>query len=104
MREVRKLRKHFPNFPRLGGILLSPTETELQTLKKKKGVDKFWIVNSEYHWTALVRKGNKWYEIDSFNRDLEGPEFENFDLPEKQKESESDCGQRTLAGIKLLFD
>lgn len=69
------------------------------------GENMFWILNTNEHWTAVAKKGGEWFEIDSFNRDLLGSEFEDFKLAEndEQKIWETDCGQRTLASIYELF-
>ncbi len=88
-----------------GGILLDPTHSELNKIQKliSNGDRKFWIINRDNHWTAIAVKDNKWYEIDSFNRDLEGKDFKDFKLSTRQKNYEKNCGQQTLAALYELF-
>lgn len=95
-----------------GGLLINPTLTSLKKLKREcKTKRKFWIINRDEHWTAIVKKDGKndqdeWKEIDSFNRDLNGASFKDLCLSKinKQKINETDCGQRTLTKIIMYFE
>jgi len=62
------------------------------------------LLNKDVHWTAVYKKHNKLYEIDSFNRDLLGARYIDDKVPRsfKQTPYTSDCGQRTIA--KLIAD
>lgn len=89
-----------------GGMLLDPTAKMLSLIKKNNNgsIKIFFLINHRAHWTAIA-KNKTWIEIDSFNRDLLGDQFDDFKLKKgnKQEIEQTDCGQRTLAKLCEFF-
>jgi hypothetical protein len=55
------------------------------------------------HWTTIYKIGQNFYEYDSFGRDLLGSEFIDAQTHAEQKNTEGNCGQRTLAHLEKVF-
>ena len=68
--------------------------------------NKFIVIHNKYHWTAVFRKNNKLYEIDSYGRDMLDSIPELY-IPLKKRQGyngdDQSCGQRTLAILHSVF-
>ena len=70
--------------------------------------NQFYINNYMRHWTAIYKKKNKYYEFDSYNRDMLEDDvidkkISNKDIQGKGGIDDGDCGQRTIAFLLNEF-
>lgn len=112
-KEIKVLQKRYKNYPDYGGMLIDPTNKELNLLQKtEKNNHIFYLVNNLEHWTAIAKKATEWYEYDSFGRNLKTRKFKDFETTFTkvdqngglQKMEETDCGMRVLAAMYELFE
>lgn len=97
----KNLNKYFADV-----LIIKPDKMKSYLRKHPLGNNKFYINLDKKHWTAIVKKNNKYYQFDSFNRNLYGDGFELIKLKknEKQESNETTCGQHVLAKMMQLFN
>lgn len=103
--QLLKFGKKYLNGSFTGMTIVKPDKMKSYLQKHPLNNNKFYINFDNHHWSAIVRKNNKYYQFDSFNRNLYGNGFESIKLKknEKQKSNETTCGQHVLTKMLQLF-